>query len=339
MTKIEWADVTWNPITGCTPISPGCTNCYAKRMAKRLAGRCGYPGDEPFRVTLHPERLDEPLKWKKPRRVFVCSMGELFHEDVPTWMRFEVLDIVLLIKQHTFLILTKRPANMKEFFEWYYSKAGRTTETIKNLWLGVTAESQEMADERIPLLLQTPAAVRFVSVEPILGPLDLCKWLFNLRIPCSCGNVFDTAFAAKCKHDGRTMECPACRACKCDKEERWKAAGKTLHDMPGWEWRHPAVERHPLLDWVICGGETGPGARLCHPEWVRSLRDQCHAAGVPFFFKSWGEYCYPEQMPDATYKRIEELNLDCCNDALRVGKKAAGRLLDGRTWDEFPGVG
>jgi protein gp37 len=178
-TRIEWAHKVWNPITGCSPVSEGCQNCYAKRMSKRLAGRCGYPADDPFRVTLHPERLDEPLKWKKPRRVFVCSMGDLFHEDVPRWMRFEVMDIILQAKQHTFLILTKRPANMKECFEWYYSKAGRTIETIKNLWLGVTAENQARADERIPILLQIPATVRFVSVEPMLGPVDLTNFIIG----------------------------------------------------------------------------------------------------------------------------------------------------------------
>jgi protein gp37 len=161
-TKIEWTEYSWNPVSGCTPISEGCQNCYAKRMANRLRGRCGYPADEPFKVTLHKDRLEEPLRLKKPRRVFVCSMGDLFHEDVPGWMRFEVMDIILQAKQHTFLILTKRPANMKEFFEWYYSKTGRTIETIKNLWLGVTAENQQRADERIPILLQIPAAVRFI---------------------------------------------------------------------------------------------------------------------------------------------------------------------------------
>jgi protein gp37 len=110
-TKIEWTEYSWNPVSGCTPISEGCQNCYAKRMANRLRGRCGYPADEPFKVTLHKDRLEEPLRLKKPRRVFVCSMGDLFHEDVPGWMSFEVMDIILQAKQHTFLILTKRPAN------------------------------------------------------------------------------------------------------------------------------------------------------------------------------------------------------------------------------------
>jgi len=260
-------------------------------MSKRLAGRCGYPADDPFRVTLHPERLDEPLKWKKPRRVFVCSMGDLFHEDVPRWMRFEVMDIILQAKQHTFLILTKRPANMKEFFEWYYSKAGRTIETIKNLWLGVTAENQARADERIPILLQIPAAVRFVSIEPMLGPVNL--------------------------------------------------------NFIG-------------IDWVICGGESGSVARPMHPDWVRSLRDQCQYSGVPFFFKLWGTWKPVEQvehglLPDDEHRSRSHMVIDQKGEDWtgaggykfaqpgwhfeRTGKKKkAGRLLDGEIWDEMPEI-
>ena len=256
-TRIEWAEVVWNPVSGCTPISEGCQNCYAKRMANRLRGRCGYPADDPFRVTLHPEKLEEPLKWKKPRRVFVCSMGDLFHEQVPDEYIAKVWEVMSNASQHTFLVLTKRPQRMKDFLArlgWYiHDRDGYPMEavldeggkyTLKNVWLGVTAENQQRADERIPILLQIPAAVRFVSIEPMLGPVVI--------------------------------------------PEEWP-------------------------DWVICGGETGPGARPIHPDWVRSLRDQCQVAGTPFFFKSWGEW--------AEHK---------------VGKKKAGRLLDGRTWDEIP---
>lgn len=244
-TKIEWTEYSWNPVTGCTPISEGCQNCYARRMANRLRGRCGYPADDSFRVTLHPERLGEPLRWKEPRRVFVCSMGDLFHEDVPRWMRFEVMDIILQAKQHTFLILTKRPANMKEFFEWYYSKAGRTIETIKNLWLGVTAENQSRADERIPILLQIPAAVRFVSIEPMLGPIRLQRdWLM-----CPGGAEYGHGMSLTRVHAG---------GC-CD--------------------------RHPRIHWVICGSESGPNHRKTKIEWIRDLREQCISANVPFFLK------------------------------------------------------
>jgi len=311
-TRIEWTEYSWNPVSGCTPISEGCQNCYAKRMANRLRGRCGYPADDPFRVTLHPERLGEPLRWKEPRRVFVCSMGDLFHEDVPRWMRFEVMDIILQAKQHTFLILTKRPANMKEFFEWYYSKAGRTIETIKNLWLGVTAENQQRADERIPILLQITAAVRFVSVEPMLGPVDL-----------SLSDGVDLSMSV----------------------------GTGL--KPGKSYLINS------LDWVICGGETGPNARPMHPDWVRNLRDQCQASGVSFFFKQWGEWA-PYRPSTAGYASPDGPSLPegCASKrklmwgwefknheefpkwmaAVRIGKKAAGRLLDGRMWDEIPDI-
>ena len=205
------------------------------------------------------------------------------------------MDIILQAKQHTFLILTKRPANMKEFFEWYYSKAGRTIETIKNLWLGVTAENQQRADERIPILLQIPAAVRFVSVEPMLGPIAL---------NAICAVVDGFAQRVKTLLDG--------------------------------------------IDWVICGGETGPNARSMHPDWVRSLRDQCVEAGVPFFFKQWGEWLPDDQVKESLIVKMGHpgapkwaINKLVCNlspglHAFKVGKKAAGRLLDGREWNEYP---
>ena len=187
-TKIEWADAVWNPVTGCTPISEGCKNCYAERMATRLKGRYGYPEDEPFKVTLHPEKLEEPLKWKKPRRVFVCSMGDLFHEQVPDEYIAKVWEIMNNASNHTFLVLTKRPQRMKDFLArlgWYtHDREVNPAEavldeggkyTLKNVWLGVTAENQQRAEERIPILLQLPAAKRFVSVEPMLGPVDLTE--------------------------------------------------------------------------------------------------------------------------------------------------------------------
>jgi len=164
MTKIEWAEESWNPVTGCTPISEGCQNCYAKRMATRLKGRYGYPSDDPFRVTFHPDKLDQPLKWRKPRMIFVCSMGDLFHEDVGLHEIFQVCKVMREAKQHTFLLLTKRPGRMLELF-------GSGT-PLPNVWLGVTTENQQRADERIPILLQIPAAKHFISVEPMLGPID-----------------------------------------------------------------------------------------------------------------------------------------------------------------------
>ena len=240
-TKIEWAEATWNPITGCTPISEGCAHCYAQRMATRLAGRCGYPADEPFRVTVHPKRIDEPLHWKKPRRIFVCSMGDLFHDDVPYELIREVHWRIQMNPRHTFMVLTKRPSRM---LEWYRSNHAKGAPVLANLWIGVTAESQQRANERIPLLLQTPAAVRFVSVEPMLGSMDL-----------EAVEGFE--------HDGiaNTLD-----GCGCNK--------------------YGLLSRMCTpLDLVVCGAETGPGARPMKLEWARSLRDQCSATGVPFFMK------------------------------------------------------
>jgi protein gp37 len=170
MTKIEWTDETWNPVTGCSKISPGCANCYAERMAKRLAGRFGYPADDPFRVTLHTDRLEQPLHWRKSRRVFVCSMSDFFHVDVPLEMQNAVFRIIRKCPQHTFQILTKRVDLM-----WMLEYACGMP-ILQNLWLGVTAENQRYADERIPYLLHTPASVRFVSVEPMLEPVSLLDW-------------------------------------------------------------------------------------------------------------------------------------------------------------------
>lgn len=336
-TRIEWADAVWNPITGCTPISEGCQNCYAKRMATRLRGRCGYPEDEPFRVTLHPERLEEPLKWKKPRRIFVCSMGDLFHPEVPDQFIAMVFGTMRYASHHTFMVLTKRPERMAAWFSQIWELPGEGYKRfgherrpggiegyivaeadrwpLPNVWIGVTAENQQRADERIPILLQIPAAVRFVSVEPMLGPLDLSKWLY-CYVCANEGRYYNPVFDS-------FEDCPVCEGDR------------------------------PMLDWVICGGETGPGARPMHPDWVRSLRDQCQEAGVPFFLKQLGEWAEIEAdaIPRKGKPMCILLNSDGRSRGIedapfaeeigtvvmcRVGKKLAGRLLDGRAWDEMP---
>jgi len=300
-TKIQWATKVWNPVTGCTPISTGCQNCYAKRMANRLRGRYGYPEDEPFRVTIHPEKLDEPLKWRKPQRIFVNSMSDLFHHYVPDNFICDIFARMKFAKQHTFLILTKRPEIMRDFFKAWDSKNW----PLPNVWLGVTAENQEMADLRIPILLQIPAAIRFVSIEPMLGPIDLSQWF------------------------------------------PWDSFRKSL---PGWK-RNPDYKQG--LHWIICGGESGPKVRPMHPDWVRSIRDQCQTADVPFFFKSWGEWAYNRQpnkndLLDARKELIVPFHGEVTTGLLkygddaavmrRVGKKIAGDLLDEKQYHEFPEV-
>lgn len=257
-TGIEYVNSTWNPVTGCTPISEGCKNCYARRLAEgRLRGRYGYPAELPFHPMTHSDKLRQPLYWRKPRRIFVCSMGDLFHESISVGFIDCVLAVTALAPQHTYVILTKRPGqalaqlggNCRNRVLARYAKLGGDAEAhpimsnagwpLPNVWLGVTAENQATADERIPLLLQTPAAVRFVSCEPLLGPLTLPVEAMNPKGLC-----------------GETAQ---------------------------YQW-----EDGKRIDWVIVGGETGPGARLMHPHWLRAIRDQCRQAGVPFFFKRWG---------------------------------------------------
>ena len=187
-TRIEWTEHTWNPMSGCTKISDGCKNCYAEKMANRLKamGVKGY--ENGFAVTLHPEKLREPLERKKPTMYFV-SMGDLFHEDVPFEFIYKIWVVMINSSQHTFQVLTKRPDRMFEFIRAYAPVRAMTGETYgadflpKNIWLGVTAENQEQADKRIPILLDTPAAIRFVSVEPMLSHIDLTKYL--VRYSCN----------------------------------------------------------------------------------------------------------------------------------------------------------
>ena len=312
-TKIEWTDETWNPITGCTKVSEGCRNCYAERMSKRLAGRFGYPTDEPFQVTLHPYRLDDPLRWRKPRQVFVCSMSDLFHDDIPPWFICEAWQVFRECPQHTFQILTKRPERAMGIITTYIASDQLGFDPLSNAWLGVSVENQQAADERIPILLQIPAAVRFVSCEPMLGPVTLREIQHNgeVEIDALTGN----------------------------------------HGV----YRPLSGQSSQKLDWVIVGGESGPGARPMHPDWARSLRDQCQAAGVPFFFKQWGAW------KDIQYDKLDRDDVrvspargiidrlpdpfsgdDSKNEfkrtvaMSRMGKKRAGRLLDGREWNEMP---
>ncbi len=541
-TRIEYVTHTWSPVTGCSPVSEGCQNCWAKRFSQRLRGRCGYPEDNPFRVTLHPERLDEPLRWRKPKRVFTGSMTDLFHDEVPDKFLDRIFAVIALCPQHTFLILTKRPERMRLYltnaarpfaiqkaideigidlagasitkeewraipgYEGFYevsnqgrvrrvggsTKGRRNPEGIlrpratrggyqsvclslgaqvrqvrinrlvleaftgpppfpdaearhlngdptdnrivnlcwgskkdnmadasrhgtagvwmkgrakftpdqvaeirdlrakgmklddiaaryntsrkhisaiclgrkyrppalrwplPNVWLGVTAENQARADERIPILLQIPAAVRWVSCEPLLGPVNLNPWISRWEL---CDHTSPSGkLLYRCRVCGRETPIPdkTCRLIQGDMqcEKRWQSP----------------------ISWVVVGGETGPGARPMHPDWLRSLRDQCQAAGVAFFFKSWGDWWpshpvygdtdrierYEDLHPNFRCEAATELTLEN-NGAmpggikgperwshyqprpelnpwrmLRVGKKAAGRLLDGRERNEMP---
>lgn len=254
MSKIEWLSMpgykpqVWNPVTGCTKVSAGCKNCYAINMSRRLSGieqtkgkyagtvdRTNWTGE----VFMHWEELERPAKWKKPRMVFVNSMSDLFHEQVGVLFINAVLEAISQNRDHIFLILTKRPERMQVIVNRYITKYCHG-EIIPNLWLGVSAENQDTANDRIPHLLKTQAAVRFVSCEPLLGAIDL--------------QMVD------------------------EYKQFW---------MPE---QSDRLEGCSYIDWVIVGGESGKDARPMHPDWARSIRDQCASAGVPFFFKQWGEW-------------------------------------------------
>ena len=235
--QIEWTEATWNPVTGCTQVSPGCANCYAMRFAERFRGVPGHPYERGFDLQLRPERLDQPLRWKKPRTIFVNSMSDLFHPDVPDDYIQQVFAVMQQASQHRFQVLTKRSERLAEL--------SPTLPWPENIWMGVSVENQHWTS-RIDDLRQTGAKIKFLSCEPLLGPLDL--------------------------------------------------------DLDG-------------IDWVIAGGESGPGARPMDGDWVRGVRDQCGETATAFFFKQWGAHRE-------------------CGE--RVGKKRAGRMLDARTWDGMP---
>lgn len=353
-TKIEWTDATWNPVTGCTKVSTGCDHCYAETIATRFAGTSAYPNG--FQVTLRPERLDQPIRWKRPRRIFVNSMSDLFHADVPDDYIAQVFAVMAIASRHTFQVLTKRHGRMKALLnsrDFYATVRGHLRNTygfsevdafgtdlfpLLNAWLGVSVEDQAAADLRIPLLLDTPAAVRFLSCEPLLGPVDLRDHVDKLSDDdlgtCDWGHCNRAAIAVR-----RDFS----------------------HEDLGYVSMLPVCAAHRGIDWVIVGGESGPGARPMHPEWARSLRDQCVAAGVPFHFKQRGEWTWNEpgafRMPTLPlsdrvavmhpagmtamtrtnpFDPFERGHPHWATRIERVGKKAAGRELDGRTWDEYP---
>lgn len=308
-TKIEWADATWNPVTGCSKVSEGCRNCYAMKFAERWRGTPGHYFEKGFDVTLRPDKLEQPLKWKRPRRIFVNSMSDLFHDDVPLAFISEVFFVMAEANWHTFQLLTKRPERMKKVLDWLGTHMdGRVYNgtviswPLPNVWLGVSVENQKAADERIPLLIQMPAAVRFLSCEPLLGPVDLNA------VPRP-----DNAYFAQRGETG----------CITDPNEP--------DDYVYWH-------KRDQINWVIAGGESGPGARPMHPDWVRYLRDQCQVALVPFFFKQWGEWVQVHELRcnEPGIKGRKWFNFDPDTAVCKIGKEAAGRMLDGRTWDEFP---
>ena len=293
-TKIQWTDRTWNPTRGCSVISPGCHNCYAMKQAHRFSGQ-GKPYEGltkqtkagpqwTGKVVTVEDALLKPLSWRKPARVFVNSMSDLFHEDVPDAFIDKVFAVMALAPRHAFQILTKRPARMLEYIgapglvgdingrSWRIREAGHALNVkiggdvnfalpLSNVWLGTSVENQQYADQRIGDLIRTPAAVRFISAEPLLGPVDLEQWL----------------------------RCESCR-------HSWRfhtSGGMCQGTADGIEC-HCCMIREPSLDWVIVGGESGPGARPCALEWIEAIVKQCRASSVPVFVKQLGAFVVSE---------------------------------------------
>lgn len=329
-TRIEWADHSFNPWTGCTKISPGCDHCYAEGWAKR-SGHVEW-GAHGSRRRTSVATWGQPLKWNAAAaksgtraRVFCASLSDVFdnHRSIQDKWRTDLWRLIWDTPHLDWLLLTKRPQNIAGMLPDGYD-APAWGEGWQNVWLGTTAENQTEADRRIPQLLACPAAMRFISAEPLLGLVDLHRWMGVHHHPDN--NLSDPETAAAIA----TVI---------------KAARDQFRAEHG---------RHGI-DWVICGGESGPKARPMHPDWARSLRDQCQAAGVAFLFKQWGEWVstYDRDRDDPDWRQVPKpgdwdrkrwLNLaagqgfhgDRLNMMTRIGKKAAGRLLDGREWNEAP---
>lgn len=354
-TKIEWTDATWNPLRGCSRVSEGCRNCYAERVAARFSGPDqAYEGLAEMtphgprwtgKVRLIEDALYQPLRWKRPRKVFVNSMSDLFHpRSFEHWID-RIFAVMYECQWHTFQVLTKRPERMKKYLNdplvreriaraalkrWRSAHVAKADYLclpdvvadvnalwpLKNVWLGVSVEDHQSADARIPELLATPAAVRFLSCEPLLGPLNVRPYLMAGHDPAKCRT---------CGGRHGFMRCPNYGGISRTGEHQ----GAICTDF---------ARENFAIHWVIAGGESGPKARPMRSAWVESLRDQCVATAVPFFFKQWGEFLPLDECGNAGVKLpvIDAMNHAASGAPVRCGKKRAGRLLAGRTWDEFP---
>jgi protein gp37 len=342
-TKIEWCDATFNAWEGCTKVSPGCKNCYAETRAERY-GTVGWGKAGPWK-TMSESYWKQPHKWNRDAakagrrpRVFCASLADVFIEDhdVPPAFLPEIMaarkrlgQLILDTPNLDWLLLTKRPANILLVARDMWCRFDDSYPLPPNVWVGASVENQAAAAKRIPQLLKVPAKVRFLSCEPLLGAVDLTRWM----PPQQEGQDFFAAMDALCGHiTGKSTPVP------------------TQYSSP--------------INWIIVGGESGPGARPMHPLWATSLRDQCRAAGVPFFFKQWGSWKPHRYMTEAEWsdlyereptERNPESTAKCfvhtvsipehpmprggpCDLLYALGKKVAGRLLDGREWSEFPEI-
>ncbi len=333
--KIEWTDHTFNPWEGCQKVGPGCDNCYAETRNARFAG-----GEAINWGPGAPRRRTRESNWAKPKawntahaeffaqhgrrqRVFCASLADVFDNAVDPQWRANLFSLIAQTPNLDWLLLTKRIGNVKSMLAELSHGSDPDLSLLDmmplpNVWIGATIVNQEEADRDIPKLLQVPAKVRFLSMEPLLGPVDIVPYIGGRSIKCGCGFRRDEHGLIGATHSKEWC-------IRCNKRT---ATG-------------------PTLDWLIVGGESGPGARPMHPDWARSLRDQCADSGVAFLFKQWGEWMagntngatvsltFPIGAPTGTDNPAWHKWPDGAHSA-RVGKKAAGRLLDGRTWDETP---
>lgn len=398
-TPIEWTDATWNPVTGCSVVSPGCTNCYAMKLAgtrlKHIPSRRGLTTPSKAgpvwngKVRFNEEFLLQPLRWKHPRMIFVCAHGDLFAEGVPDEWIDHAFAVMALAPQHTFQVLTKRAQRMRDYVNdpetihrVYHLACDIAVEhrinvtliadrshaamappgprvylgewPLKNVWKGVSAEDQARADERIRFLTETAAVIRWISAEPLLGAIDLERVLFEREHYQSGAHHYVDVLRG-----GFWSPKPFYRASQDGEPKSHFTNHSDIKDQ--------------LIDWVVVGGESGPGARPMHPEWVRSLRDQCVASGVPFFFKQWGAWKpvpwkLEREADETDAQYIERSERECSTHAVsragylaeldhkpwawgrvlpapdshhavkKVGKAKAGRILDGVTHDAFPKI-
>lgn len=390
-TKIEWCDHTFNPWEGCQKVGPGCDHCYAEARNARFAG-----GTAVNWGTGAPRRRTSEANWNLPKRwnaqadafmaqhghrqrVFCASLADVFDNAVPAQWRRDLFDLIDATPNLDWLLLTKRIGNARSLYGEAFLDSARAWP--ENIWIGATIVNQAEADRDIPKLLAVPARVRFLSMEPLLGAVDITRWIATAEVTCKkCSTTFSLHEADPCEHKDMgswTLACPNCGNCKC--KPGWTPAGERLHYMePPSDWVdrkvgrfdrvHPTIELVSAIDWVIVGGESGPGARPMHPDWARRLRDQCAAARVPFLFKQWGNWRAAAWFdgPDSEADNDDDfVDLDrtehvfIANDGrtwdtlggcymypplplghwclmVNEGKKAAGRHLDGRTWDGVP---
>lgn len=309
--KIEWTHATWNPWYGCKKISPGCQHCYMYREMTR------YNTFDPYTVTRSKTTFRNPLKWKEPQLVFTCSWSDFFIQDADAW-RAEAWEIIRQTPHLIYQILTKRPENIPDRLPDDWGSG------YPNVYLGVSVENADYL-WRILCLYRIPATLYWVSLEPLLGPLNITPWLGYLWECPVCGYSWDQE---RC-----LARPPGITKCK-----RCYAKDVTYSDVQ-------LIRKG--LQGVVAGGESGPNARVSHPEWFRSIRDQCQEAHIPFHFKQWGAWCPVSyyELPDKyltassevvklSRDRLQRISADCLMG--KVGKEKAGRLLDGREWNEIP---